>query len=326
MSTASSSRTIHALLPKPLTDCFPNQEAADDLWASCLAEGLEWKLAYPFQEEGHARIFDCFVAIYAWVPAAKPVLLDMLTKTHGYKDCFGRVLEAHFRLPCAEPEILEGLSELEKVCLDGGASFTKPFGASWKGEASAGQQLAVFEKHILNHMSLSAFFRTLSLGELEKWYGLLAIAEGLEPISVETHPLGHLRLERKRAAIFEWIARVDSIDRAVALSVRDIMSRNITPTDWLPLEDVITVFGQGSLERVLSLGREANDAFRKRISKLTWALVDQQPDPESLLRMCSRSTLGYWRKAGYIDKLTWYRLVGATGKQIDQHFSENLGL
>lgn len=326
MSTASSSRTIHALLPKPLTDSFPNQAAANDLWASCLAEGLEWQLAYPFQEEGHARIFDCFVAIYAWVPAAKPMLLDMLTKTHGYKDCFDRVLEAHFQLPCADPNLMEGLSELERVCLDGGASFIKPFVASWKGEATAVQQLAVFEKHILKHMSISAFFRTLSLGELEKWYGLLSITEGLEPISVETHPLGHLRLERKRAAIFEWISRVDSIDRAVALSAREIMSRKITPTTWLPLEDLITVFGQGSLERVLSLGIEANDTFRKRIAKLTLDLVDQQPDPESLLRMCSRSTLAYWRKAGHIDKLTWYRLVGATGKQIDKHFSESLGL
>ncbi|AXH60332.1 hypothetical protein [Pseudomonas amygdali] len=275
--------------------------------------------------ESREDLMRAFISMYAYIPEARPHLLDVIAKTHGYQQCFSNLQGIRFSLLAMDPQISEAICDIQDFCEQGGATVLKRFNLTWKNPSAADLQ-DLLERYVLKYIGEDAYWRSLSLQELERWHPLLAVKHGFPELPLPNVNDWKQVRAAKHGQIYSMLKKLDGVERAVALAARGVRYDYASEAAWLPLEDLAEVFAGGSIDRLLAYPLEGPGQFLRKVSKFAIGLVAHREDGLDLLKGCERSTLAYWRKANYIDQVTWYRLVGATGKQADTLLAKDLGL
>ena len=315
--------SVFNLRPKGCDLEYPSPVASKRYWEDLQEHRLVLDIVQPDGID-RADIMRAFLSLYAYIPEARPGLLDAISKTHGYQECFEANQRLVFALEPMTDHIAEAMEDIHVFCEQGGATRVRGFDLTWKNATSQGLE-SLLQRSILKHHDERSYWRSLTLTELERWYPLFAARQGFPDLEVDKLDWKQLRSARL-GQIYGMVKNLEGVERAVALSARGLKYDLREEASWLPLEDVVQVFGNGSLDTLLALPQEGAGQFVRKVSKLAIGLASNRIDAVDLFKGCDRSTLTYWRKAGYIDQLTWYRVLGATSKQVDTMMARDIGL
>lgn len=326
MARREPAPSVFNLRPRDCDKTFPGPVQANEYWCALQQHALLIDIAMPDDGiESREDLMRAFISMYAYTPEARPHLLDVIAKTHGYQQCFSNLQSIRFSLLAMDPQICEAICDIQDFCEQGGATVLRRFGLSWKNPSATDLQ-DLLERYVLKYIAEDAYWHSLSLQELERWHPLLAAKHDFPEL-----PLGNALdwkqvSAAKQGQIYGMLKKLHGLERAVALTSRGVGYGYSSDAAWLPLEDLADVFAEGSLDRLLAYPLAGPGQFLRKVSKFAIGLLVNREDALNLLKGCDRSTLTYWRKANYIDQITWYRLVGATGKQVDTMLAKDLGL
>lgn len=326
MASREPAPSVFNLRPRDCDKSFPGPVQANEYWCALNQHALLIDVAMPDDGiESRTDLMRAFISMYAYVPEARSHLLDVIAKTHGYQGCFSNLQSIRFSLSPMDRLISEAISDIEDFCDQGGATVLKRFDLTWKNPSATALQ-DLLESYVLKHIAEDAYWRSLSLQELERWHPLLAAKYNFPELTFGNVIDWKQVSAAKHGQIYSMLKKLHGVERAVALTARGVGYDYASEASWLPLEDLADVFAEGSLDRLLAYPLAGPGQFLRKVSKLAIGLLADREDALDLLKGCERSTLAYWRKANYIDQVTWYRLVGATGKQVDTLFAKDLGL
>ena len=317
--------SVYNLRPVECEKSFPGVIESAKYWDALQEHSLVIDLAQPDGIESRPDLMRAFLAMYAFVPESQPSLLDAIIKTHGYQECHKILQGIQFSLMPMDARIAEALDDLQLFCRQGGATMLRRFDLSWKN-ATADSLQTILERFVLRDIEEVNYWKSLSLHDLERWHPLLAARNDFPELSDDVAKDWKAARSFRHGQIYGMLKAQYGVERAVALAARGVGYDYSSDAAWLPLEDVVDVFAQGSLNTLLSFPQQGPGQFMRKVAKLGMGLVSDREDVLDLLKTCERSTLTYWRKANYIDQLTWYRVVGATGKQVDTMMAKDLGL
>lgn len=327
MARREPSPSVFNLRPSDCDKTFPGTTQSAKYWEALQQHSLVMDLAQPDGIESREDLMRAFLATYAFVPESQPHLLDAIAKAHGFQECHKILQGIQFSLMAMDMKIAEALGDIMAFCRQGGATTVRKFPLSWSNATVTAEKLQdLLERFILKEIDEDSYWRSLTLHEWERWHPLLAQRHCLPKLLPEVFADWRAEQSARTGQIYGLLKAQYGLERAVALASRGVGYDFGSDAPWLPLEDLADVFAQGSLDKLLSFPLQGPGEFFRKVSKLAVSLLVDREDKVDLLKGCERSTVSYWRKANYIDQLTWYRVVGATGKQVDTMIARDLGL
>lgn len=291
------------------------------LWKDLEESGLHYDLAEPIAQSAGSQYQALVFSLYAYVPAARPFVLDMAAALGAGSNLVEGILDVVREPHPFQDQFMEQMDELFEWAMSRGARFPRLPGETKTSDASMEW---TYEKACLHLGGREQFIRRGSMHDLCVTGRYLLTDFGCAQMSQSfTRETPYRQREQ---LMYDWLKKTFGLELAFSKAFGD--ASHVNNLEWAVYshQDLADVFCGGDLLKLLRVHQVTVSEVMRNASKIAMRMVLQDPNYKTLLAGAERTLIAHWRKAGEIDEIQWLQLVETSDSKKEDTLARHLGL